>query len=301
MIKPVRYNYMKKAILWSVAVIITLAAAIFQRQTGPTYPKRTDVTVNGDTYNIKLVRSLGLEERPVVRMAIYDESVSARLLYKRFRTEDEYTSVDFTYRVIPIHSFVMNKIFGMDEMKGLFASVPQQPPAGKLQYYIEITDDAGTQVLFRDNPVVIRFKGTVPGWALTPHIILMFFAMLLSTLAGLLAISGYESQRKYGIITLLMLFAGGMILGPVVQYYAFGEFWAGVPFGWDLTDNKTLVSVLFWTLAVAMNWRRQRPAFTIIAAVVLLLIYSIPHSMYGSELDFATGEIKQGMIMNTFF
>jgi hypothetical protein len=42
-----------------------------------------------------------------------------------------------------------------------------------------------------------------------------------------------------------------MILGPVVQYYAFGEFWTGVPFGWDLTDNKTLVAVIFWALAVA--------------------------------------------------
>jgi len=292
---------MKIAILWTVAVIITLSAAIFQRQTGPTYPKRVDITVNGETYNIKLVRSMGLDERPVVRMAIYDESVSARLLYKRFRTEDDYSYVDFKYSVIPVNSFVMNKIFGMDEMKGLFASVPRQPPAGKLQYYIEITDDSGTQVLFKDNPVVIRFKGTVPGWALTPHIVLMFFAMLLSTLAGLLAISGYESQRKYGIITMLMLFAGGMILGPVVQYYAFGEFWTGVPFGWDLTDNKTLVSVLFWILAVVMNRHRQRPAYTIIAAVVLLLIYSIPHSMFGSELDFATGEIKQALIINTFF
>jgi hypothetical protein len=189
----------------------------------------------------------------------------------------------------------------MEEMKGYFASVPQLPPAGKLQYYIEITDQSGTQVLFRDNPVIIRFKGAVPAWVLTPHIFFMFFAMLISTLAGLLAITGYESQRRYGLITLILLFAGGAILGPVVQYYAFGEFWAGVPFGWDLTDNKTLVSLLFWILAVAMNWRRQRPAYTIIAAVVLLLIYSIPHSMYGSELDFSTGEIKQGMIMNILF
>lgn len=277
---------MKKALLWTVAVIITLSAAIFQRQTGPTYPKRTDITVNGEAYPVKLVRSLGLDERPSVIMAIYDESVTAKLYYKRFKTDDEYTAVDFT--------------FGMDEMKGFFASVPQQPPAGKLQYYVEITDNSETQVLFRDNPIVIRFKDAVPGWALTPHIIIMFIAMMLSTLAGLMAIAGFESQRKYGIITLIMLFTGGMILGPIVQYYAFGEFWTGVPFGWDLTDNKTLVAVIFWILAVAMNWRRKRPVYTIAAAVVLLLIYSIPHSMFGSELDFSTGEIKQGMILNLF-
>jgi hypothetical protein len=291
---------MRTFLYWFLAVVITISAAIYQRRTGPTYPKRTEVYVNDVTYKIKLVRSLGLDERPTVRIAIDDPNASATIFYKRFKTDEAYTSAPFTYRVIPIESFIMNRIFGMDEMKGFFASVPQQPPAGKLQYYVEITDQSGTKTLFRENPVVIRFKGAVPGWALTPHIILMFFAMLLSTLAGLMAAGGRESQRKYGLMTFVFLFAGGMILGPVVQYYAFGEFWTGVPFGWDLTDNKTLVAVVFWLLAVAMNYRKQRPLYTIIAAVVLLLIYSIPHSMFGSELDFASGEIKQGMIFNFF-
>jgi hypothetical protein len=291
---------MKTFLYWFLAVVITISAAIYQRRTGPTYPKRTEVAVNDVSYQIKLVRSLGLDERPSVRLAIDDPNASATIHYKRFKTDEPYTSAPFTYSVVPIESFIMNRIFGMDEMKGYFATVPQQPPAGKLQYYVEVTDSKGTTTLFKDNPIVIRFKGAVPGWALTPHIILMFFAMLLSTLAGLMALGGRESQRKWGLLTFVFLFAGGMILGPVVQYYAFGEFWTGVPFGWDLTDNKTLVAVLFWFLAVAMNYRKQRPLYTIIAAVVLLLIYSIPHSMFGSELDFASGEIKQGMIINFF-
>jgi hypothetical protein len=291
---------MKTFLYWFLAIVITLSAAIYQRRTGPTYPKRSEVTVNGVSHDIKLVRSLGLDERPSVRLAVIDSTATARLYYKRFKTDEPYSSADFSYRVIPIESFIMNKIFGMDAMEGFFATVPQQPPAGKLQYYIEITDNSGTQALFKEKPIVIRFKGAVPGWVLTPHILFMFFAMLLSTLACLMAIGGRASQKKYGIWTLGLLLAGGMILGPVVQYYAFGEFWTGVPFGWDLTDNKTLVSVLFWILAVAMNYKKPRPGYTIVAALVLLLIYSIPHSMFGSELDFASGEIKQGMIINFF-
>jgi len=31
-----------------------------------------------------------------------------------------------------------------------------------------------------------------------------------------------------------------------VQHYAFGQLWTGVPFGWDLTDNKTLLAALAW-------------------------------------------------------
>ncbi len=59
--------------------------------------------------------------------------------------------------------------------------------------------------------------------------------------------------------TLFLFIAGGMILGPLVQYFAFGELWTGIPFGWDLTDNKTLIALIFWILAVVMNRKKDRP------------------------------------------
>lgn len=287
---------MKNFLIWLTAIIITLAAAVYQRMTGPTYPKRDTVEVNGNIYKIKLVRSLGLDERPVVRLAIYDTTAAIRLFYKRFRTGEEYSETEFRYRVIPVNSFIMNKVFGMYEIKGFFASVPQQPPAGKLQYYIEITDKSGTRTYYRDNPVVIRFKGAVPGWILTPHIILMFLAMLFSTLAGIMAAAGHRLFRKYAVWTLILFAAGGMILGPLVQYYAFGDLWTGVPFGWDLTDNKTLIAFLFWILAVAMNRKKERPLYVVLASVILLLVYSIPHSLLGSELDYESGKVIQAYL-----
>jgi len=208
----------KNILVWLIAIIITLSAAIYQRLTGPTYPARAEITANGKLYKLKLVRSLGLDERPVVRLAIYDSTVSAKLFYKRFRSTEPYTETNFRYMVIPVHSFVMNKIFGISEIKGFFASLPQQPPAGKLQYYIEITDNTGKLTLYKANPVVVRFKGSVPGWILIPHILLMFIAMLFSTAAGIMSVFKHPSYKKYSVWTLVLLTAGGMILGPVVQY-----------------------------------------------------------------------------------
>ena len=106
---------------------------------------------------------------------------------------------DFSYKVYPVNSFIMNKIFKIYEEKGLFAEVPQQPPAGKLQYYFEITDSKGTRSYLKDSPVVIRFKGDVPAFVLVPHILLMFIAMLFSTLAGLMAVIKYPLYKKYAI------------------------------------------------------------------------------------------------------
>ncbi len=241
---------MKKFILWSLAFIITIAAAIYQRHTGPTYPKEVNVTLNDKVYDLKLVRSLALNEKPEVKLNVTDTTVKARLFFKRFKSDEEYQVTEFSYKVFPVNSFVMNKVFKVYEEKGLYAEVPQQPPAGKLQYYFEISDSNGTRSYLNETPVVIRFKGGVPAFILVPHILLMFLAMLFSTLAGLMAVIKYPEYKKYALWTLILFIAGGMVLGPIVQYYAFGDFWTGIPFGWDLTDNKTLIALLFWILAV---------------------------------------------------
>jgi hypothetical protein len=278
---------MKEFILWSLAFIITIAAAIYQRHTGPTYPKELDVTLNNKLYELKLVRSLALDERSEVKLDISDPSVTARLFFKRFKSDEEYQAVDFKHMTDP-------------KKEGFFAEVPQQPAAGKLQYYFEISDSNGTKTYFKESPVVIRFKGGVPAFILIPHILFMFLAMLFSTLAGLMSVIKYPLYKKYAIWTLVLFTAGGMVLGPIVQNYAFGELWTGIPFGWDLTDNKTLIALLFWILAVVMNRKEDRPLYTALAAFVLLLIYSIPHSLFGSELDYSSGEVTQGIIMNFF-
>lgn len=288
---------MKKTILWILAVIITLGAAYYQRKTGPTNPRDTYLTVNDTVLKVRLVRSLGLDERPEVRLAITDTSVKARLYYRRYRTGEEYSSSEFIYKVYPVNSMLMNKVFGITEEKGLYAAVPPQPPAGKIEYYIELTDSKGTTNILKETPVVIRFKGAVPSYILTPHIIFMFLAMLLANVAGLMALFRLPAFRKYSVLTLITLIAGGMILGPAVQKFAFGEFWTGVPFGWDLTDNKTLIALLFWILAVVMNKKRDTRLYTLLAAIVTLIIFSIPHSMFGSELDYSSGEVTQGLIL----
>jgi hypothetical protein len=291
---------MKKTLLWILAFIITIGAAYYQRKTGPTYPKRVDAVFNGTSYELKLVRSLSLDERPEVKLNIMDTSIKALLWYKRLNTPDEYQSVPFRYKIYPVESFVMNRIFKITEEKGFFAEVPQQPPAGKLQYYLEITDAKETQIIMQETPAVIRFKGSVPGQVLLPHVILMFLAMLFSTGAGLMALFKVPSYKKFGIWTFILLLAGGMVLGPVVQKFAFGAFWTGIPFGWDITDNKTLIAFFFWMLAIIMNLRKERPVYTVLAAIVLLLVYSIPHSLFGSQLDYNTGEVTTGFIVAFF-
>ncbi|WP_163325341.1 hypothetical protein [Draconibacterium mangrovi] len=287
---------MKSVLYWLLAIVITLVAVIYQRKTGPTYDKKLSVEVNNTPYEVKLVRSIEIGSNNGVKLSIDDKNIEARLFYKKFLSDDSYQSVDFVYKKKPVDSYLMNKVFKITEEKGWFAPVPEQPAAGKIQYYLEITDSNGTKTYMEKTPVVIRFKGAVPSSVLAPHIFFMFFAMLLGNLAGIMAVFRHRRYTFYTTITLITLLIGGMILGPIVQLYAFGEAWAGVPFAWDLTDNKTLVAFIFWILAFVMNRKKERPVYTIVASIVMLIVYSIPHSMYGSQLDPETGKIIQGWI-----
>jgi hypothetical protein len=278
---------MRKFFLWTLAFVITVTAAIYQRHTGPTYPKDLNISLNNKPYNLKLTRSIALDEKSEVRLNITDTTIKAKLFFKRFNSNEEYQTSVFRYSSTP-------------KKEGFIADVPQQPAAGKLQYYIEISDSRGSQAYFKDSPIVIRFKGGVPVYILLPHILCMFVAMLFSTLAGLMAVIKFPLYKKYGVLTLILFAIGGMILGPIVQYFAFGNFWTGIPFGWDLTDNKTLIALIFWIVAVVMNRKKERPLYTVLAALILLLVFSIPHSLFGSQLNYSTGQVTQGFILNLF-
>lgn len=269
---------------WFLAFIITIAAAYYQRKTGPTYSKDINIRLDRKDYKFKFPRSHGGKDDCPVELEIGDKNISGKILFRKYPTNNKWKEI------------LMKKEDNL--LKGY---LPNQPPAGKLEYYVELSSTNEKITLFDTDPVIIRFKGAVPNKILIPHIILMFLAMLLSNFTGIIAFFKHPKQRLYGRITLVLLFVGGMILGPIVQFHAFGEFWTGFPLGQDLTDNKLLVAFIFWVLAVAGNWKKEKPSLTILAAVMLLLVYSIPHSMFGSELDHETGEVISGMVQFFLF
>lgn len=271
---------MKNYLIWILAVLITLTAAYYQRKTGPTYPKKVHWTLDGREYESELVRSHETDSDCPVTLDINNAEVTGKLVYRLFPAQSEWDTLK------------MKKTGS-----SLTASLPAQPPAGKLAYRIILKDGDEQVILPADEPVVIRFKGAVPAGILAPHIIIMFFTMLLSNAAGLMAVWKKRSFKILALLTFIFLFIGGGILGPLVQKHAFGALWTGIPFGWDLTDNKTLIALVVWLVAVLLNRKKERPGWVVAAAITLLLVYSIPHSMFGSEFNYETGEIIQGMIV----
>lgn len=267
----------KKSTAYILALFITLAAAYYQRVTGPTYPVRGTFSLAGETYSYRLPRSYGHAGDCEVRLKNLDAVIQATLLYRRAGTTDRW------------NAFVM-KWEGHD----LVGWLPHQPPAGMLEYYVSLVEPPHATAIGMVNPIQIRFHGEVPRAVLIPHVILMFAAMWASTVAGLLALMRLSGYKKVGVLTAVLLMVGGMIFGPLVQHFAFGLYWTGVPNGHDLTDNKTLIALVCWLLVLAANWKKDRPRLVIAAAYVVLAIFCIPHSVQGSRLDYSTMKVKTG-------
>ena len=111
--------------------------------------------------------------------------------------------------------------------------------------------------------------------------------MLLSTRTGLEYFNDPGKFKKLTIYKFVFLIIGGFILGPIIQHYAFGAFWTGFPFGHDLTDNKVLIAFIFWLAALVAVFKSKRPLrYVVIASVVTFIVFLIPHSLLGSELDY---------------
>lgn len=342
---------MKGTICWALAVLITLSAVFFQRRTGPSNPERIKTEVSGHIFNISLPRSLvrpaDLSEGAQLSIPVKcseearESIIGAVVYYKRYPGNYIFKAV------VPSFTVEDNDLI-------IKANLPVQPAAGKIVYYVQLIGRDGSMV--NTGQATLRFRNRVPDGILIIHVLLMFAAMLFSTFSGLYALCRNVRVNSYVVTTLLTLFAGGFIFGPIVQKFAFGQYWTGWPFGEDLTDTKTMIALLVWLTAyivnrvvlkkygktareyiaqhtagqhaaaegiagaaastagivrgvpgvdaepdpvqtnaakAAMKLNRWKLLY-VLAALITLAVYSIPHSLSGSEYDYETNTIITG-------
>jgi len=269
----------KPLLLWFTAFVVTAVSAYVQRVTGPTYPLRGEVLLGKLPIRYRLERSHSGSSEAFISITIRDGSVFGVVRWRRLNSDDEWMFVPMTR-----------------EGDLLIAGVPGQPPSGKISYSVYLKRNSEEAVIPPDAPAVMRFKGEVPPLVLWVHICLMFLAMLLSTRTGLEYFAPGNDIKSLTYGTVALLTVGGMILGPVVQKYAFGAYWTGWPFGTDLTDNKTLLALLAW-IAVASALKRSKRIrlWALAAALLTLAVYMIPHSVLGSEMDYREGADKKAV------
>lgn len=264
-------GWVAKMILLVVALAATVFVGGYQRRTGPSWPVPVDATLDGGTVTGELPRSHPGEGGAVVSLTA-PAGVTGEIEWRRYPTQDGWTHLTMEHR----------------DGK-LTAELPHQPPAAKLEYSVRLRKGDREAIFPPEEAAVIRYRGDVPAAVLLPHILCMFISLLFGVRAGLSALVGEARPGRFIPWVLGFLIPGGLALGPIVQKLSFGAYWTGWPFGEDWTDNKTLIVALVWI--GAWLWLRRRPgverAVVLLALAAMLVVYFIPHSMRGSELDWS--------------
>ncbi len=262
---------MRKALLWLLAFLIAAGTMVFQRMTGPTYPVRGQARLDGGEIAYRLPRS-AVDSGPCeLAVAAPGTETAGYFEFKRFKSSDPWSKLPLIRRG-----------------DSLVGNLPRQPRAGKLLYRVVLTEGGREVPLGGSDPIVIRFRGDVPAWVLIPHVVFMFLAMLFGARAGLAALDKKDKPLPYAKGAALLLFISGFILGPLMQVYGFGVLWSGVPWGHDMTDNKTLVAMIVWILALRAGRKgREARGWILAASIIFLAVFLIPHSLLGSELKYS--------------
>ena len=261
--------------LWIVAVLITIISIFYQNTTGPTYPQKGHVVFNGKQIDYKLDRSALINQDCPVKIYINDSTIKGSLIWKRFNTRDNESSKPMRYE----NGYLVSELDKQDKM------------AAKLQYYIQLSSSQpGSQNEIHEyipdkSGVVIRFRGDVPFMVIIFHILFIFSFELLSLKTGMEFFRKEPKYKAYTFWTIGLAAVGGLILGPLVQYYAFGEFWTGFPFGFDLTDNKMIIAFAAWIVALIALYKSKKPGYWVLGATILtIVIFLIPHSVLSGNV-----------------
>lgn len=253
----------KKYIIWVISIFISSVFAAYQRYSGPTYPVKGKVLFQSRYVKYKFPRSCTIDEKKCL-LKFYSE-VDGYVLYKRYKVDEPYSRIEF-----------------IKENGQSYAVLPDEfPAAGKIEYDVFINSDHKTKI--NNSSIILRFKNNVPLFILVPHIIFMFLFMIFSTYI-FISNNIMTLDKKIFYINYIFLIIGGFIYGPLLQKYAFDQYWTGFPFGFDLTDNKTLIIFLFWSYSLYKLIKGVEVKKAInISYILTIIVYLIPHSLFGSE------------------
>jgi len=153
----------------------------------------------------------------------------------------------------------------------------------------------------REKLFYVTYEGRPPRLLLLLHIGMIVGAMLLMlhgfrfSLSYILSGRGLSSAYWSFLVGWALFTVTVLPLGISIAKSTFGVGWSGFPLGTDITDDKSLVLVVYWLILLAIGWRPYRGEFSartgrisgttfvglsLIGILLTVWAYAIPHSVF---------------------
>lgn len=223
---------------WIIAIIITLGISYYLRISNQTKSIEGTILIDKNEIKFKLPRTYNIGLDTSVRLSIQDTAYKAYLLYRQHKTDSQFTRLSM-----------------QRQDTTLIAFLPNQNPGVKLEYFIELQHGNNKYTIPNNIKVVALFKDSIPMGVLLPHIIIAFFAVIYTNVTLLEALFKGTKVVIYSLITVVFILFGDLFLGPIVNNYAFGKYLTGVPFNFNIAENKYLYSFICWIITFFAIWK----------------------------------------------
>jgi len=182
-----------------------------------------------------------------------------------------------------------------------FGAIPPHGRGEVVQYYIEArtASDIVTRVPAKERGegFLIKVKGKPNTYLLVTHVVIIFIALFFFLFAGYLSVRALQHRRsllyipRVAFLGTAIFFVASIPLGMVVAYQTYGVPWTGFPVGDDLTDNKSLVILIYWIVCAVLYrgslWRKDPshdflpmitlPYVHLAGAVLTAVLFALPH------------------------
>ena len=178
--------------------------------------------------------------------------------------------------------------------------VPGYTRGERTYYYLEARDNLSNRLVLpikgddtfdsEYDYFKIRWEGKATFALLLLHIVLMVAAFFFLIHALYYAMYYLQTGEKDGhmIRTVnlgtLIFFITGFPIGCIIEKQVLGNYWEGIPFGWDITDSKTLIIFVLWMFFIILHGQekisnRTYARWVIINTVITIILFMLPHSI----------------------
>jgi hypothetical protein len=217
-----------------------------------------------------------------------------RVFYKKMKGEDFKVSV---MQKVKEGSTYVDYLPGLSKGERWFYYIEAEDTAGNIMTIPERVKE-GRQINF-----YVTFEGTANRLLFISHIVLAITAVIFWVHSVFYAVNYLITGERYNIrlefysvlYGTISFFIFAFPVGGYIAHQVFGQAWSGIPFGWDITDNKSLIAFLYYAAILYLvkdkfNGRNTNnediindknfSLLVILGIVITVIVYNIPHSYF---------------------
>ena len=218
-----------------------------------------------------------------------------RVFYKKVRTEEFKKSVMLRTKD---GSTYADYLPGLSKGERWFYYIEAEDTTGNILSIPERVKEEERQINF-----YVTFEGTADRILFISHIVLAITAVILWIHSVFYAVNYLITKERHNIrlafcsvlygTTSFFVFA--FPVGGYIAHQVFGQAWSGAPFGWDITDNKSLITFLYYVILIYLMKGEfyelevgkgnvisdNNFSYLVILGIILtIVVYNIPHSYF---------------------